>query len=72
MSDLNGRVLFNAEFGQDIGAAPYRKGQVFHSVFAAARPYLGPGLAFSFGRMPWAPRVPALIDWQHREWAGNG
>jgi len=33
---LNGGTLFNAEFGIRHRAAPYRKGQVLHSVFAAA------------------------------------
>ncbi|MGU2104771.1 hypothetical protein ACSEPD_23950, partial [Pseudomonas aeruginosa] len=32
----NGGTLFNAEFGIRHRAAPYRKGQVLHSVFAAA------------------------------------
>ena len=36
MTNLNGGTLFNAEFGIRHGAAPYRKGQVLHSVFAAA------------------------------------
>ncbi|WP_228777927.1 pilin, partial [Pseudomonas aeruginosa] len=31
-----GGTLFNAEFGIRHRAAPYRKGQVLHSVFAAA------------------------------------
>jgi hypothetical protein len=38
MTNLNGGTLFNAEFGIRHGAAPYRKGQVLHSVFAAALP----------------------------------
>jgi len=33
---LNGGTLCNAEFGIRHRAAPYRKGQVLHSVFAAA------------------------------------
>ncbi|MFG9897797.1 hypothetical protein [Pseudomonas aeruginosa] len=37
MTNLNGGTLFNAEFGIRHRAAPYRKGQVLHSVFAAAR-----------------------------------
>ena len=36
MTDLNGGALFNAEFGIRHRAAPYRKGQVLHSVFAVA------------------------------------
>ncbi|CAM3396477.1 hypothetical protein PSGE105469_29300 [Pseudomonas gessardii] len=36
MTNLNGGTLFNAEFGIRHRAAPYRKGQVLHSVFAAA------------------------------------
>jgi len=36
MTNLNGATLFNAEFGIRHRAAPYRKGQVLHSVFAAA------------------------------------
>ncbi len=35
-ADLNGGAFFNAEFGIRHRAAPYRKGQVLHSVFAAA------------------------------------
>ncbi|WP_308582061.1 hypothetical protein, partial [uncultured Pseudomonas sp.] len=35
----NGGTLFNAEFGIRHRAAPYRKGQVLHSVFAAASYY---------------------------------
>ncbi|SEG72096.1 hypothetical protein SAMN05216586_1181, partial [Halopseudomonas aestusnigri] len=38
MTNLNGGTLFNAEFGIRHRAAPYRKGQVLHSVFAAAQP----------------------------------
>ena len=38
MTDLNGGALFNAEFGIRHRAAPYRKGQVLHSVFAVAQP----------------------------------
>ncbi|WP_205894288.1 hypothetical protein, partial [Pseudomonas gregormendelii] len=37
MTDLNGGAFFDAEFVIGHGAAPYRKGQVLHSVFAAAR-----------------------------------
>jgi hypothetical protein len=37
MTDLDRGALCNAEFGIGHGAAPYRKGQVLHSVFAAAR-----------------------------------
>ena len=37
MTNLNGGTLFNAEFGIRHRAAPYRKGQVLHSVFAAAQ-----------------------------------
>ncbi|MGZ0787668.1 hypothetical protein ACXM5X_32525, partial [Pseudomonas saponiphila] len=40
MTNLNGGTLFNAEFGIRHRAAPYRKGQVLHSVFAAACSYL--------------------------------
>ncbi|WP_205894024.1 hypothetical protein, partial [Pseudomonas gregormendelii] len=36
MTDLNGGAFFDAEFVIGHGAAPYRKGQVLHSVFAAA------------------------------------
>ncbi|ROZ75860.1 hypothetical protein EF096_20325 [Pseudomonas neustonica] len=36
MTNLNGGTLCNAEFGIRHRAAPYRKGQVLHSVFAAA------------------------------------
>jgi len=36
MTDLDRGALCNAEFGIGHGAAPYRKGQVLHSVFAAA------------------------------------
>lgn len=36
MTDLNGGALFNDEFVIRHEAAPYRKGQVLHSVFAAA------------------------------------
>ncbi|MDC3806985.1 hypothetical protein KGZ04_30425, partial [Pseudomonas aeruginosa] len=36
LTELNGGALFDAEFGIGHGAAPYRKGQVLHSVFAAA------------------------------------
>ncbi len=39
MTDLNGGALFNAEFGIRHRAAPYRKGQVLHSDFAAALGY---------------------------------
>jgi hypothetical protein len=37
MTDLDRGALCNAEFGIGHGAAPYRKGQVLHSVFAAAQ-----------------------------------
>ncbi|MDC3806828.1 hypothetical protein KGZ04_29580, partial [Pseudomonas aeruginosa] len=37
LTELNGGALFDAEFGIGHGAAPYRKGQVLHSVFAAAK-----------------------------------
>ncbi|MBN3968574.1 hypothetical protein IMW75_25300 [Pseudomonas gregormendelii] len=40
MTDLNGGAFFDAEFVIGHGAAPYRKGQVLHSVFAAAQPLL--------------------------------
>ncbi|MBW6128759.1 hypothetical protein KZ843_38870, partial [Pseudomonas aeruginosa] len=36
LTELNGGALFDAEFGIGHGATPYRKGQVLHSVFAAA------------------------------------
>ncbi|WP_234463026.1 hypothetical protein, partial [Stutzerimonas frequens] len=38
--NLNGGTLFNAEFGIRHRAAPYRKGQVLHSVFAAATSFM--------------------------------
>jgi len=37
LTELNGGALFDAEFGIGHGATPYRKGQVLHSVFAAAQ-----------------------------------
>ncbi|WP_205894273.1 AIPR family protein, partial [Pseudomonas gregormendelii] len=40
MTDLNGGAFFDAEFVIGHGAAPYRKGQVLHSVFAAAQSIL--------------------------------
>ncbi|WP_229744305.1 hypothetical protein, partial [Halopseudomonas oceani] len=51
--NLNGGTLFNAEFGIRHRAAPYRKGQVLHSVFAAAEDY----------RIGWATaRVHQVIE----------
>jgi hypothetical protein len=40
LTELNGGALFDAEFGIGHGATPYRKGQVLHSVFAAALIYI--------------------------------
>jgi hypothetical protein len=46
LTELNGGALFDAEFGIGHGATPYRKGQVLHSVFAAAQPNQTAGSKF--------------------------
>ncbi|MBA6421928.1 hypothetical protein H4J77_19655 [Pseudomonas sp. 5Ae-yellow] len=47
MTNLNGGTLCNAEFGIRHRAAPYRKGQVLHSVFAAAIKIAGANIVTS-------------------------
>ncbi|MDG0902476.1 hypothetical protein P6U18_21215, partial [Pseudomonas sp. L01] len=57
MTNLNGGTLFNAEFGIRHRAAPYRKGQVLHSVFAAA--------LFLTGDVHWNAAIPNGISHKH-------
>ncbi|WP_275942375.1 hypothetical protein, partial [Pseudomonas veronii] len=52
MTNLNGGTLFNAEFGIRHRAAPYRKGQVLHSVFAAAPDQNGARSFYYFWKDP--------------------
>ena len=67
MTDLNGGAVFNAEFGIKHRAAPYRKGQVLHSVFAAAPAIAALTLPSFQGQSPWlalsTEGVEAKPDW---------